>query len=154
MTKNCLEKKSCVYTIQKLEEAFCGYTICMGIPELKKTMWHFYQHYHTSILKKDLCEIIKNILEPCKTCCEAKPNNASDRGTVGALPIPQLVNEILYIDFVQVDEFQNHDYVMTVVDGLSRFARFVQCRKTINAEKSLQLFFEVGYKFMADRGKS
>ena len=86
--------------------------------------------------------MIKNILDPCKICCEAKPNTSIDRGLVGALPIPQLVNDVLYIDFVQVDEYQNLDYVMTVVDGLSRFCRFIPCKKTINAEKALRLFFE------------
>ena len=40
---------------------------------------------------------------------------------LAALPIPQLSNDILYIDFVSMDEFNNQDYVLAIVDGLTRF---------------------------------
>ena len=55
-------------------------------------------------------------------CAKSKPNRAKDRGLVGALPIPQLSNDVLYIDFVAMDEFNNQDYVLAIVDGsLSRW---------------------------------
>ena len=56
--------------------------------------------------------------------------------------MPQLVNETLYVDFIQVDEYQNFDYVMTIVDGLSRFVRFFPCKKSITGEKAFRLLFE------------
>ena len=85
---------------------------------------------------------VKTLVFPCKICCEAKRNTQRDRGLVGALPIPQLINDMIYVDFVQVDEFQGFDYVLTVVDGLSRFVRFFPCKKSITGEKAFKLIFE------------
>ena len=50
-------------------------------------------------------------------------------GLTGALPIPEMVNEVLYVDFVSLEEWSNFDYVLTIVDGLSRYAQFVPCTK-------------------------
>ena len=73
------------------------------------------------------------MLKACLVCCEAKPNTQSDRGLVGALPI---------LDSIQVDEFATYDYVLTVVDALSRFVRFFPCRKTVTGEKAFQILWE------------
>ena len=61
---------------------------------------------------------------------------------MGSLPIPQLINEIVYVDFIQVDEYNNFDYIFTMVDGLSRFSRFFPCRKKIDGEHVLKMVFE------------
>ena len=60
---------------------------------------------------------------PCEVCAKSKPNTAKDRG---ALPIPQLSNDILYIDFVAMDEFNNQDYVLAIVDGLTPFVQYIK----------------------------
>ena len=77
-----------------------------------------------------------------KICAEAKPNLASDRGLVGALPIPLMVNEIIYVDFISMDEYNSFDYVLTIVDGLSRFAQFVPTKKKVDGEGVLKLLFQ------------
>ena len=68
--------------------------------------------------RKQLVEMARNILLPCAVCAEAKPNQATDRGLVGSLPIPQLANDLVYVDFIQADPFDNFDYVMKMVDAL------------------------------------
>ena len=91
---------------------------------------------------KALLKLISETLTPCKVCCESKPNSQADRGMVGALPIPNLSNETLYVDFVSMDEFATYDYVLVVVDSLSRFCRFFPCRKTVTGEKAFKILFE------------
>jgi len=52
-----------------------------------------------------------------------------------------MINEIVYVDFVQMDEFNGFDYVMSIVDGMSRFAQFVPCKKTVTAEQAVKMLF-------------
>ena len=75
-------------------------------------------------------------------CAEAKPNTQADRGLVGALPIPSMVNDVLYVDFTSMDEYAGHDYVMTIIDGLSRFAQCVPCRKKLDGEGALHIIWQ------------
>ena len=56
-----------------------------------------------------------------------------------ALPIPQCVNSLLFVDFIQMDLSNNVDYIMTIVDALSRFSIFVPCNKHITGEKVFHL---------------
>ena len=79
---------------------------------------------------------------PCEVCAKSKPNTAKDRGLVGALPIPQLSNDILYHDFVAMDEFNNQDYVLAIVDGPTRFVQYIPCHKSITGEKTLKLILK------------
>ena len=92
--------------------------------------------------RKQILSLLSSIIVPCKVCIESKPNTSQDRGFIGALPIASLVNEILYVDFIQMDEFNGQDYVMTIVDGLSMFSQFVQCRKSITGEQAVKMLFK------------
>ena len=56
-----------------------------------------------------MIKLIQDVILPCQICAEAKPNLASDRGLVGALPIPLMVNEIIYVNFVSIDEYNKYD---------------------------------------------
>ena len=58
---------------------------------------------------------------------------------MGSLPIPQLANDTLYIDFIQLDPVDQYNYVLTMVDSLTRFCKFVPCRKTITGEETLRI---------------
>ena len=74
--------------------------------------------------------------------CKVKTQHSKNRGSVGALPIPQLSNDILYTDFVAMDEFNNQDYVLAIVDGLTRFVQYIPCHKSITGEKTLKLILK------------
>ena len=45
------------------------------------------------------------------------------------------------LSFAQLDEFQTYDYVMTIVDGLSRFSRFFSVSEDSHGRKGVQDFF-------------
>jgi hypothetical protein len=112
-----------------------------GHPGIERTTWFLKSNFHVDLTLKDLMEEVRKTILSCRICAEAKPNSAKDRGLVGALPIPSMVNEILYVDFISMDEYAGKDYILTIVCGLSRFAQFIPCRKRIDAEGVLELVF-------------
>ena len=101
-----------------------------GHPSADRTIWFFLQNFHTNLSRKELIILSRMLLTNCQTCLKSKPNTAQDRGLVGTLPIPQLSNDMIFVDFVQMDPYNNFDYVLTIVDGLTRFVKFVPCTKT------------------------
>ena len=135
-------EKNCAFHMKMYQNAFYGY-----IPHLdiQVPIGHFgisISFFFSYMAPKDLMKLVNDLVMPCKICCEAKPNTQRDRGLIGALPIPHLINDMIYVDFVQVNEFNGHDYVLTVVDGLSRFVRLFPCKKSITGEKAFKLIFE------------
>ena len=107
----------------------------------------FTEHYGfplstSTLMPKIFTLVLTVIVIPCKICIENKPNLATDRGLISALPILNLVNQVLYVDFIQVDEFNSFDYVFTIVDGLSRFAQFIPCKKTITGEQAIKILYK------------
>ena len=63
---------------------------------------------------------------------------AQQRGLVSALPIPQIANDLLYIDFVSMDSHNQFNYVLTIVDSLTKFVKFIPCSKSISGEETLK----------------
>ena len=110
-----------------------------GHPGSEKTLLFFLRFFYSEKGKSELLKVIRKLLESCEVCLRAKPNNAPDRGLIGSLPIPQMSNELLFIDFIAMDPFNGLDYVLTIVDALSRFVRFVACNKNITGEGTLKL---------------
>ena len=99
-------------------------------PGTERTLLFFLQNFYSDLPRKDLLLIAKSICDKCEVCLLSKPNRASDRGMISSLPIPQICNDILYIDFISMDSYNNFDYVLTVVDALSRFVKFFPCQKS------------------------
>ena len=52
------------------------------------------------------------------------------------------MNDVVFIDFTEEDAFNGFDYVMSSLDGLSRFAQFVPTKKTITGEGTFKLLFQ------------
>ena len=84
-------------------------------------------------------DLLLPLCEKCEVCLKSKPNTSKDRGLVGALPIPSLSNDIIYVDFISMDDVDNYNYVLTIVDGLTKFCKFVPCQKSISGEDTLKL---------------
>ena len=57
---------------------------------------------------------------------------------------------MLFIDFVEMDQFNGLNYVLTVVDSLSRFVKFYPCTKGITGEGVLKILLE---RWIQDYGK-
>ena len=92
--------------------------------------------------KSALIKEAKTIVSTCEVCFRSKPNNAPDRGLISALPIPQIANDLIYIDFISMDPCNQHNYVLTIVDALTKFVKFIPCTKNISGEDTLKLILK------------
>ena len=113
-----------------------------GHPGCERTLWSFLKSFHSSLTRKELHALFRNVLGTCKTCLLSKPSSQVDRGLIGCLPIPPLCNDVIYLDFVALDEFNNFDYALGIVDGLSRFSMYLPCKKEISGEKVLKMILK------------
>ena len=68
----------------------------------------------------------------------SKRTRPSDRGSLGVLPLPQMVNALLYVDLIDGFKSHNYDYALMIVEALSAFCRVAPCKKTIDGEDVLR----------------
>ena len=87
----------------------------------------------------ELTQKIEDMHSTCKECVTSKRYQPSDRGLLGVLPLPHMVNALLYVDFIDRPKCHNYDYALMIVDALSAFCHVVPCKKTIDAEGVLKL---------------
>ena len=113
-----------------------------GHPGSERTVLFFSKHFYSDLPKKDLMVIAKKICDHCEVCLKSKPNAASDRGLISGLPIPQIANDTLFIDFISMDSHNEFNYVLTMVDSLTKFSKFVPCSKNISGEETLRIFLK------------
>ena len=102
----------------------------------------FLQNFYSANTRQELFLVCKGVCDACAICLLSKPNRAIDRGEISALPIPQIANDVLSIDFIQMDSHNNFDYVLTVVDALSLFVQFYPCQKSRTGEGVLKMLLE------------
>ena len=86
-----------------------------------------------------MLERINRLQETCEACLYAKRNRPRDRGLVGCLPLPDLVNSLVYVDFINRQSCGQFDYCRMIVDSLSSFCQAVPCKKKIGGEQVLSL---------------
>jgi hypothetical protein len=134
-------EKKVLLPYKRIDDAIMWSHEVNGHPGMNRNLWFFLNQFEVRITLKELQERMSKALSLCRPCLESKPNLVEDRGLVGALPIPSMVNEVLYIDFTQAEEYAGHDYIMTIVDGLSRFAQFIPCKKKLDSEAAYQLLW-------------
>jgi hypothetical protein len=105
-----------------------------GHPGAERTLLSFLKSFHSSLTRKELLGLFQNVLVSCSPCLLSKPSTSKDRGLMGCLPVPPLCNDIIYLDFVALDEFNSFDYALGIVDALSRFSIYLPCKKEISGE--------------------
>ena len=75
-------------------------------------------------------------------CILGKPNSQVDRGEMGNLPIPHMVNSVLYLDFMHLLHYAGHNFALMVTCGVSRLARVFPMNKKADSETVLKSLFE------------
>ena len=123
----------------KLQEAILWAHRSNGHPGAQRTSWFFLKNVYCNLTRQELILRSRTILSSCNICLRTKPNNAPERGLIGALPIPQVSNDIIFVDFIKMDDVNNFNYVLTIVDGLTRFVKFCPCKNTITGEGTLKV---------------
>jgi transposase InsO family protein len=110
-----------------------------GHPASDRTVHFFLKSFFTPLTRQQLLDMSNSLFGSCPTCLLSKPNTAPDRGLLSALPIPQIANDILFIDFIDMPQFNHFNYILTIVDSLTRFTHFIPCTKNITGEGTLRL---------------
>jgi len=128
----------------KLHEALKWAHHTNGHPGAERTLMFFLKHYFSDLTRKDLMNRCKAITDACEVCIRSKPSSHVDRGLISHLPVPQIANDTIYIDFISMDPCRSEDgptynYILTMVDSLTRFVQFVPCTKSISGEETLKL---------------
>ena len=136
-----MEKKVCLPNVA-LQSMIQWAHRMNGHPGVEKTCWFLKSLCHIALSTDALTARIKGIVDVCAACLLSKPNLMTDRGLVGGLPLPNMVNELVMIDFFEVDPYNGRDFILTICDSLSRFAQFVPLTKKSDGEKVLRLFYE------------
>ena len=67
---------------------------------MERTLWFFQKYFFAKSSDASLKKILCKIIAECP-CTKAKANIAADRGEVRNLPIPNQMNSILYVDFME-----------------------------------------------------
>jgi hypothetical protein len=104
-------------------------------------MYLLLKEFSVPLKISELCFQVKNPLSSCRISAENKHAGLVDIGLVGALPVPHLVNDLVYLDFRVMDAYGGFDYLLVVMDALSRFVQFFPVSKHISGEQVLSLLF-------------
>jgi hypothetical protein len=83
-------------------------------------------------------------------CILGKPNSQVDRGEMGNLPIPQMVNSVVYLDFMHLPHYAGHNFALMVTCGLSRFARVFPMNKKADSEWTIDRVFHPQLEWRAN----
>ena len=140
---SCLKKKEivvpnhCLCTVL----AWCHTTAQRHAGGIR-CLWFFQQLFFSRVSKTKIRKLIHEITEPCRVCIECKQNTCAYRGLVGALPMPKLEDQILYVHFVDVPKNWRiglHPYGLLCLDPL---LRVYPCTKRIYGEQAFQILFK------------
>jgi len=111
-------------------------------PGTMRTVLAFLANFSCDLTQSELIMRTKTFLDSCATCLLNKPNRQSDRGELGSLPTPTMANDMIYIDFVSMDPYNGHDYVLVAVDALTHFVQIWACQKTITGEGVIRILID------------
>ena len=112
-----------------------------GHPGVERTLWFFQKYFFAKSSDASLKKILSQIIGECP-CTKAKANTAADRGEVRNLLIPNQMNSIFYLDFMELPRFAGHVFVLLVTDELSRYSRVFPLTKKVVGEGVLNEIFE------------
>jgi hypothetical protein len=128
----------------------------------RKTVLLVQRHYWWPTLRQDVNEYVKT----CDICQRTKASRQQMPGEMQALPIPTKPFESITMDFItdlppSTDSTTGavHDCIMVVVDRYTKVARYIPCRKTLDAPELARLFVSYWFKdqglpqsIVSDRG--
>ena len=117
-----------------------------GHPELGSWLWAFNRFFYTREEDAKMLERLSRLQETCEACLYVKRNRPDDRGLVGCLFLPELVNSLVYVVFIDRQSYWQFDYCLMIVDSLSGFCQVVPCKKEIGAEQVLSVVHQHSIK--------
>jgi hypothetical protein len=92
-----------------------------------------------------LYETVRAWIRGCETCLRVKASNQRPAGLLTPLEIPSTRGKRVNIDFVTklLTTTRNHDTIITIIDGLTKCARWFATREAdLTSERFAQLFIK------------
>ena len=135
------EIRTCV-SAQHLNKILLWVHDVEGHPESRSWLWAFNRFFHTREEEAKMLERINRLQEKCEACLNAKRNWPKERGLVGCWPLPDLVNSLVYVDFIDRQSYGQFDYCLMIVDSLLSVYQGVPCKKKIGGEQVLSFWHQ------------
>ena len=120
---------------------------------MQRSLWFFDRHFHCNKNESVKKKLMTAVTKDCH-CILGKPNSQVNRGEMGNLPIPHMLNSVVYLDFMQLPHYAGHNFALLVTCGLSRFVRVFPLSKKADSETVLKRCLKNGYKSMVYRKSS
>ena len=130
--QTCIPKEALVVALQWTHDV-------VGHPGPDSWLCTFEKMFHAPVCDRELTQNIDDMHRTCKECVRSKRSRPSDRGLLGVLPLPHMVNALLYVDFIDRPKCDHYDYALMIVDALSAFCQVVPCKQTIDGGGVLKL---------------
>jgi hypothetical protein len=106
---------------------------------IEKTFIRLSRYFWWARIRYEVQEYVKS----CHACQSNKASNQAPAGLLHPLPIPTRNWEQVSVDFVGPlpPTSQANDFIMVVVDRLSKMTHFIPCKKTVTAPQVARLFW-------------
>lgn len=108
-------------------------------PGIQRSQFKVAQWYYWPTLEKDVREYVSS----CETCMRWKSSSLKKIGKLMPIPIPNECWEVVSMDFVVgLPASNGFDAILTVVDKLSKRAKYIPTHTTADAEDVARSFFD------------
>ena len=87
--QTCIPKKALGAALQWTQDV-------VGHPGPDSWLWAFEKMFRTRVPDTELTQKIEDMHRTCKECVTSKQNRASERALLGVLPLPHMVNALLF----------------------------------------------------------
>ena len=106
---------------------------------MKPTLAELVKNYYWPNLRDDVEQYVKS----CVTCQQNRTQFRKEAGLLRPLPIPTKYWESVSMDFMtHLPESKGLDFIMVVVDRVSKMAHFVPTQDTATAQEVGRLYFD------------
>lgn len=90
---------------------------------------------------------VKDFVQQCQTCLQAKPDRSKYPGLLQPLPVPDGSWEVIIMDFIEgLPKSRSYNCIMVVVDKFSKYAHFLPLAHPFTALEVAKVFMLNIYK--------
>ena len=112
-------------------------TLLGGHSGFTRTLQRIATHFYWHGMQKDIKEFVQN----CLICQQAKHDTTLPSGLLQPLPIPTQIWEDVAMDFITgLPSSNGHTIIMVVIDRLSKYAHLASLKSDFNSQQVVELF--------------
>lgn len=90
---------------------------------------------------------IKDMVQHCTVCQQAKPERVAYPGLLQPLPVPSLPWEMVTMDFIEgFPTSGRYNCILVVIDKLSKYGHFIPLQHQFTAQTVAGAFLDSAYK--------